>query len=507
MIETKGMAPAVICAFHAAGNALISQRLADASQLDVSRPVVAAAPTGGRVLLAAQLAKIALRIASAAGLARLLMPEDYGLHGMAAFFYGLLHIVRELGLVAAMQQPGIHAGRFAQAAKLAACGGAGLAVAGILLSWPAAWFYGVPAVQPVVAVMSVGLLLGAVAAPAVGLLYRTQQFAKLARIEVAAHGAGVVVALGAAWHGAGVWALVAMALTADATTAALIWLARPQLPSGSTGPGWRELLGFSASLSAHSVAHYTARGADHAAVGWWQGPAPLGVYGRGAQLAMLPTQLLIAPYTGWAVAQLARVRDEPKAYVERYAAILRGLLHVAGAAAVVCAAVPELLITTLFGSRWLDAAPLLRALALGAVVQPLLLAPIWVLESTGRATALARISFGAMLVSLTACLVAAPFGALAVAWAWSLACVAHATAGLACCADARLPLRALFAPAVRPLLAHGGVLAAFGALRWWLPEMPAEALFAAVAATGYGLALGMSAQLREDLRGHVLWRR
>jgi serine/threonine protein kinase len=56
----------------------------------------------GRAILAAQLARLAVRLGSAAALARLLAPEAYGLHGMAAAVFGFLHMARDGGTITAL---------------------------------------------------------------------------------------------------------------------------------------------------------------------------------------------------------------------------------------------------------------------------------------------------------------------------------------------------------------------------------------------------------------------
>src|SRR5688500_3363636 len=90
-------------------------------------------PAGARAILSAQIAKLAFRFLSAAILARLLTPDDYGVHGMAMVFYGLLYMARDLGVFATIQQPDLPPQRFNALCQLAFGGGVALALLSVAL--------------------------------------------------------------------------------------------------------------------------------------------------------------------------------------------------------------------------------------------------------------------------------------------------------------------------------------------------------------------------------------
>jgi len=467
---------------------------------------------GGRVILVAQATRFLVRLASAMLLTRLLTPDAYGLQGMAVTVYGLLYMIRDFGVLAAAQQRDFNQQAFNAYVRLGLAGGLGLALLGAGLGWPLGWFFHEPQrLPPVLAVMSVAFLFSGTAAPALGVLYRQQKIPTLAIIEVGAMTLASVAAVLAALAGLGVWALVLMALVNEAAICAGAWAFCPWRPGQDLGEArWGRMLRFGAHLTGFGVTDYYARNLDQIAVGWSSGAASLGLYGRGAQLATLPIQFGIAPFTGWIVASLGRLADQPRAFADFFRRTLNGLLHVSLPAAVICAVAPEAVVHLLYGRKWLAAAPVLRWLALLLAVQPWLLAPVWLLQSTGRVRRLFTLSTTGMLLVGTACLLCVRLGYVAVAAGCATAGVAQAALGLWVCRHVTAATTAdLLQPARQPLLLHGGLLLLLEAEvlaggnwlsgNWRLPAL-------LVTAVGYyALLYRSSPRTRAEVHGHFLW--
>lgn len=481
-----------------------------------SGPAVSGAPrasNGGRLIFAAQLVRLVVRVLTAATLARLLTRDAYGLHGMAGTLYGALQMVRDFGIVAAVQQPGLTQQRFNALFRIALVGGIGLGFAGIALGPVAGAFFGEPARLPLVlAVMCSGFAFGSTAAPAIGLLYRQQRIGTVAAIEALAATVSSGAAIAGAWAGWEVWSLVVWNVTNEFVWCAAAWTMcswRVGLDVGTAS--WRQLLAFGLNVSGYNVTTYCTQILDQVTVGRVAGAAALGLYGRGAQAASLPAQYGIAPYGSWIVSSLSQLRELAGEYAAFFRRVLNGLLHVSCACAAVCAALPALCVLILFGRAWLDAAPIVRWLAAALAVQPLLLAPMWLLTSTGKVRRLfAWSAAGAVLVGL-ACLATYPYGLEAVAAGVALATVAHAVLGFAFCSGQTIiAARDWLRPMIGPVLLHGML----AVLLWLLndsvlhawPVTPAALAAAMLAAAYYGAALLVPA-VRTELRNHFFLRR
>jgi len=467
---------------------------------------------GGRVILVAQALRFLVRLASAMLLTRLLTPEAYGLQGMALTVYGLLYMIRDFGVLTAAQQRDFTRQAFNAYVRLGLAGGLGLALLGAAVGWPLGWFFHEPVrLPPVLAAMSGAFLFSGAAAPALGLLYREQKIPTLAAIEVGAMTVASFGAVLAALAGLGVWALVLMALINEAAICAAAWVCCPWRPGRDLGGArWGQMLKFGAHLTGFGVTDYYARNLDQIAVGWSTGAAALGLYGRGAQLATLPVQFGIAPFTGWIVASLGQLADQPRAFVDFFRRTLNGLFHVSLPAAVICAVAPEAVIHLLYGRKWLAAAPVLRWLALLLAVQPWLLAPVWLLQSTGRVRRLFALSTTGMLLVGAACLLCVRLGYVAVAAGCATAGAVQAILGLWVCRQATVATMGdLLQPARRPLLLHGGLLllleAEVVADGHWLAGTWRLPALLATAAGYYTLLYLTSGRTRAEVHGHFLW--
>lgn len=472
------------------------------------------APAGTRGIAGAQLVRIAARIAGAMALARLLVPSDYGVFSMAAATFGVLYIARDLGIVTALQDPRFNVADFPAACRAGLLGGIGLMCAGFALAYPTGWFFHeLGTVPTVLAGLSVSFVFSALAAPAIGLLHRTQQSARIARIEACSIAAGTLGGIGAAALGAGVWAIVVMHVLAEALICVAVWRASPApLDFRARNRAALAHASLGAAFAAHNLATYLGRTFDQIAVGRMQGAVALGLYARGAQIAAIPAQYGIGPFTGHFVAALARCHDAPAEFVRCFRHGMNGLFHVSCAAASLCLAVPDLLLLGLFGPQWTEAVPVVRWLGLALAVQPLLGAPFWVLGSRAEKRALLAWSGTGMVLIGGACAWAAPHGLAAVAQATAAATVLHAWLVLPFCAG-RTPLRTpdWLQPLVLPALVHGtfGALLAIAdrGIGPGTPDLQRAALAVALAALHYGTIALVSPRFRTEIRRHLFWSR
>ena len=101
--------------------------------------------------------------------------------------------------------------------------GAALTILGIALSWPAAVYFKAPALQPVMAWLSVGFLLRAFGLTQAALAQRELKFRALAIRDLTANILGGVVGIGLALAGYGVWSLVIMTLVSALLETVLLW--------------------------------------------------------------------------------------------------------------------------------------------------------------------------------------------------------------------------------------------------------------------------------------------
>ena len=184
----------------------------------------AASVSGVAVNLVAQTTRFGLQFLYQVGLARLLVPADFGVVAMAAPMLAFVGLFADFGLTqATVQKPNM------DAAQLTFIFWANLALSSLvgLIAFAAApaiaLFYGEERVSGVVMALASAFVLGALGAQHLALLNRRLAFIKLALIDLASFVTGAAAGLFAALHAAGYWSIVVTQLATSIAGLALAW--------------------------------------------------------------------------------------------------------------------------------------------------------------------------------------------------------------------------------------------------------------------------------------------
>jgi O-antigen/teichoic acid export membrane protein len=344
-----------------------------------------AAARGTAVTLLGQLIRFIVQTGSLLVLARLISPADYGLVSMVTAIVGIAAVVGDFGLsLAAMQARHLTDDQRSNLFWMNALIGLLLGIAVFFLAHPIASFYHKPDLVIIVRVLAITFVLNGLMTQFKAELARALRFGRLSAMDIAAQAVGFVVALIAAWQGAGYWALVAQQIGIAATTlcaAALLSGWRPSFPRRGAKMG--SLLSFGANTMGVQAITYASSNVDNVLVGKFWGATSLGVYSRAYTIFELPVQQLAAPLTRVVLPILARVEDDDifLRYVRR--AQLMMSYGLVGSFAV-AASVAQPLVVIVLGPQWGAAAPIFQVLALGGVFQALGYVYYWIFLARGK---------------------------------------------------------------------------------------------------------------------------
>jgi O-antigen/teichoic acid export membrane protein len=301
---------------------------------------------------------------------RVLEPTDYGIVAMATSFIGLLQMLREFGLGAAIIQR-----KELPEEVLRSIFGVLIAVNTFLcilvftLSPIAGRFYQEPRVVPVLAVLGVQFLLVPFDILPNSLLLRRMRFREtsIARFVSAVSGGLVTVSL--ALFGYGLWALVAGAWTTSLIGTVALNVMSPYLrrPKFSLR-GMSDVLSFSGFVAIDQILWFLYSQSDILIVGKLLGSGALGIYSVGVHIASMPMQRVNAVLNQVAFPAFSRIQHD-RALIRTYLTRAIRVLSVLscpvffGMAAIARDAVPIVI-----GERWQEAALPLSILSL---VKPL----------------------------------------------------------------------------------------------------------------------------------------
>ncbi|WP_367182952.1 lipopolysaccharide biosynthesis protein [Ferrovibrio sp.] len=388
----------------------------------LARDLTGRSVRGGMVTMLAQLAKMAVQFATTVILARLLLPEAFGLVAMVAVLLTFLEMFKDLGLSAAtVQRPLISHAEVSALFWINVALGAITTLLMIPLAPALAWFYGEPALLNITLAFGIGFLVSGFSTQHLALLRRQMRFSLLAGIQMGAEILAMAAAVIAALAGADYWALVIQRLVWAACLSAGSWLFcgwRPGHPAPLRQV--RDLLGFGSNVTGSNLANLLVRNLDQILIGWYWGATQLGYYDRAYKVLLVPVTSLNFPLFSVAMPTLSRLADQPERYRRAYLRVVEKLNMATMPAAAVLIAAPDLVVHLLFGPQWAAAAPIMAWLGLATLYQPILQTFGWLLMTQNRTAEMLR--WGTICSAMTAVGVVGglPFGAAGVATGFAL---------------------------------------------------------------------------------------
>jgi O-antigen/teichoic acid export membrane protein len=430
-----------------------------------------------------------LGLVSTLVLARLLVPADFGLLGMATTFAFAVEALSQLGLQDALVRhpEGDRLRDTAFTLQLARGVATGLVV--VLAAPAAAWWFAEPRLVPVLLVLGATAVVSGAENIGIVEFRREMRFDKQFALMSAPRLLQVVVTIPVAVAIHSYWALLAGIVISKLARTTMTYVVHPYRPRLRLA-GWRELAGFSFWTWATSVVGMVWDRCDSVVLGPRLGPTELGIYLLALDLATLPSTELIYPavdalYAGFAKAQRQGTSSVGLAPMVALA-LLMGILPLI----ISFSCGSGYLVAALLGPKWSEAQGLIAILAWMGTFSPFSL----VVGTTLVANGLVRRNFIANVATSTIKLATL---VLAVSLTRRIEVIAAATAGCVAAESAvfllllkstgrvRLRdmaggfLRAMFAAAATVFVLHRLGLA------WQYVTMPG------LPAAGYGMLIGL----------------
>ncbi len=332
-------------------------------------PVLEKAAQGYRTTVTTQAIRLLCKVVSVVVLARLVSPHDHGLFAMASSAFALIALFRDGGLSTAAVQ----ARELNEVQRNTLfwvhffLGGVLAAITLVIAPWTAR-FYAAPAVTSLLTWMSLGFVLIGTGGFMRAQLYRNMRFHDANRLETISAVAGTIGMVLVGAIAANAYAFVAFLLISEATATGLAWRCQSWRPTQF--PAWRSLrplLRTGRNLTLHQLAEALLLQLDTLAIGRWFGAYPLGLYNRASQLITLPGIYLVGPLGQIMLATLARLAPQSPEFKRHAWGSVTAIAHLILPLFAVCIALPAFSVQLVLGPEWLEAAPLIRILAIGGI--------------------------------------------------------------------------------------------------------------------------------------------
>ena len=412
-------------------------------------------------------------------LARLLTPAAFGLVAMAGVILRFGAYFAQLGVGTALVQRGD-----LNKEHIRAC----LSVSLVLgLVFGALFYFLGPFIArvvfdsgglaPVIQVLALSFVLDSLSVTAIALLRRRMDFRWLAITDVSAYLLGyAVVSVGMALAGAGVWSLVAGALTQSGLVAILAY-SRVRHPLGLS-LDWRtykQLLSYGGRVSLIGFLEFLGYSIEPVAIGRYLGSTQVGFFSTVQRLSTYPVERVVTSTTRVLFPSLSLVQGEPTRFARGYSASYSAAGLFSVPAALFMSVAAREVVAVLLGPQWAGAVTPLRLIALAVPFTILSHINGVSLDALARLTGklVANVAYLCIGVALVA--FGLRFGVLGVIAAYVTLEALYWAATLG------LVQRALPARPVSLVSLHGGMLLVGGTVS-----------VATLAATGLGRAVGLA---------------
>lgn len=418
-------------------------------------------------------------------LARLLVPEDFGLVAMATITIGLTSVFLEFGVhIALIQNADATKEHYDAAFTLRVFQTTFLACILWFAAPFAADYFHDARVIPVLRWLALGTLIGGFENVGIVTFQKEMRFGLEFQWAFIRRILAFFVTIIAAWILRDYWALVIGTLVGKTLGVALTYVAHPMRPRLSTKK-IREIFSVSQWVLVQGIGRYFDQNLHRILVGRRASAATLGAYTLASEISAMPSTELLAPLNRVLFPNFVSVKDQP-AELKRLFLLAQGLqtMIVIPAAVGLSMVAPEIVILML-GERWQSAIPFLQWLVFGSALQAIASSPEYIMLTLNAIRRMAIVSwFRVAFFVVLAFVILSDAGAIELA----IMRVSSSAAGLGL--TLWFLLRTFPAVHLRDILAivHRPVLAATlmglilsGTQAFWAAEMPVVRLILDVA--------------------------
>jgi O-antigen/teichoic acid export membrane protein len=369
--------------------------------------------------------QLVAQFAVTAVLARLLVPNDFGLIAMISVFTGFAAIFVDFGLSSALvQRTDVEDRHLSSAFWLNLSVGAALMLVVMGIAPGVAAFYGEPQLLPLTVALAPTFLIGSLAGVQTAILQREMRFKKLSVINNVAFVGGSALGIGMALAGFGVWSFIGLTLVSSMISAVLLWVLSPWRPGARPDRVTiNELWGFSSRLTGFNAVNYWARNADNLLIGRFIGVTQLAFYNRAYSIMTLPGDVSSSVTTPVIFPALSRLQDDRERVKRVYLRALGLIALVMFPVSVGLYVVAKPFILTIYGPRWAPVVPLLQIFSVVSVLQTLGRTTGWIFLSQGRADWMMRWGLVTSVTAICSFFIGLPWGVrgIAISYAcWNL---------------------------------------------------------------------------------------
>lgn len=319
-------------------------------------------------------------------LARLLMPEDFGLIGMLSIFIAISQVFIQSGMGSGLIQKQDRVDEDFSTVFIFNLIVSTLFYVLLFLSAPLiASFYEMPLLSSLTRVLGITLIINSLSIVQRTKLEIEVNFKTLAKVNIIALVIGGALAIGAALYEFGVWALVIQTLSISVVTAIGLWiLGNWSLSLVFSKTSFKQLFSYGSKLLAAGLYAKSLQEVYNLVIGKAYSASELGFFTQARKFAEVSSSTLTNVLQKVTFPILSSLQYDEKRMVSVYGRMIRMAAFISFPTLSLLAVLAEPLISILLGEKWLPVAPLLQWLCIAKLVYPISVINMNILNAVGR---------------------------------------------------------------------------------------------------------------------------
>lgn len=358
-----------------------------------------------------QSCRLILQLVGLTILARLVSPTEYGLMAMATVVTNFALLLRDLGTSAAIiHKHEIEDDTICTVFWINISMGC---IVGVLLMLSTPYFsriFNSSELSTILWILALSFPIASLSSVHQALLERKSAFRVLARIEIVSAICGLLVAIIAAWLGAGVYSLVGQTLVTIILSSSQLWIASDWIPRFYANKSeLKYLADFSGNLTLFNVINYFSRNADGIIIGHYFSAAILGAYSLAYRIMLFPIMSLSGVASRALYPVISRQQSDLLAMKKLYLRVIAIISFIVAPLMAGLVILREPFIHIVFGEKWSLVPSLLLWLAPTGFIQSLVSTTGAIFMARGSTYILMRLGIMSAILQVGAFIVGANY--------------------------------------------------------------------------------------------------
>lgn len=351
-------------------------------------------------------------------LARVLLPEEFGLIGMIAIFMGIGTILFDGGMTSSLiRSDDLEESDYSTVFIFNLLVSLGVYFI-IFISAPfIADFYHQPILTNVTRIYALSFVFSAFGSVQNTILTKAMNFKKQTLLTIPALLAGSIVALVMAIKGFGVWSLVGMTLTNTFVLSAILWFTSKWKPTLIFSKNkFRKHFNYGYKLTLSGVLDIVFTNIYQIVIGRFFSASTVGYYTRANQLMMMPVGNVSTALNKVAFPLFAEMQNDDDRLRSAYKKIMLLVIFIINPIIVLMLVLAEPLTIFLFTDKWLPMVPLFKIICLSGLLYPLHLYNLLILQVKGRSDLFLKLEIVKKVIAALVLILSFYFGLYGLLW-------------------------------------------------------------------------------------------